>query len=218
MIDFMKEPALLALLVLFVAVLVLRSVKAYFLAKRLRSGGNGLPSDADARLVELVENAKTPGKARDAIREVSRVAHAIPSSSKRSAYYCAAGNLAIHPLKRPGSAVGLFLKALRADPTCIEAIVKLQDILTAQKRYRRLEWTYWEVLARLDDSEVGEEVWIACWSGLAAIYAASPRTVRRADAIRKSIAAYVQEDDDDLDEHGHSSRIPKVSIIESSGE
>ncbi len=216
----MKEPALLALIVLFVAVLVLRMVKSYSLAKRLRSEGTGLPMDADAGLVELVERAQTPAKAREVIREISEMAHGIASSSKRAAYYCAAGNLAIHPLKRPNSAVGLFLKALRDHPTCSDAIVKLQEILTAQKRYRRLEWTYWEVLARLDDSEVGEEVWVACWSGLAAIYAASPRTVRRADAIRKSINAFVQvdEDDDEDIDLGATMRIPKVSIVDSPGE
>ena len=109
--------------------------------------------------------------------------------------------------------MGLFLKALRADPTCVEGITKLQEILSAQKRFRRLEWTYWEVLARLDDSEVGEEMWLACWSGLAAIYAASPKTVRRADAIRKALNAFAQDPDDE-DTEGPPSRIPKVSIVE----
>jgi hypothetical protein len=213
----MREPLLVVLVGLFIAVTVLRVVKAYFLARRLKDRASDLPEGADTELVTIIEGAKTPQRARDAIRNISHLAHGVQSPAVRSAYYSAAGNLALNPLKRPGLAVGLFLKALRADPTCVEGITKLQEILSAQKRLRRLEWTYWEVLARLDDSEVGEDMWLACWSGLAAIYAASPRTVRRADAIRKALNAFVPDSEDDEAGDGEatpSTSIPKVSIVE----
>ena len=99
-------------------------------------------------------------------------------------------------MKRPSLAVGLYLRALRETPNCPEALDKLQEILTAQKRLRRLEWNYWDVLGRLGEGEADSEIWLKCWSGLATVYSRSPRTVRRADAIRKAMAAYVTDDED----------------------
>jgi hypothetical protein len=205
----MKEPILVALIVLFIAVLILRMIKAYLFAKRLRGDGTSLPKAADAELARLVEGVDTPQRSKESIRAITHQALGVKSPPVRGAYYCAAGNLAIHPLKRPGLAVGFYLKALRADPTCIEALRKLQDLLSAQKRFRRLEMTYWEVLARLDDCEVGEAVWVVCWSGLAAVYSASPRTVRRADAIRKALSAFVTDSDEE-DSDGISN-VPTVA-------
>lgn len=193
----MKEPLILALVALFIAVLVLRLIKDYLFVKRWKGKEAGLPDAADAELAELVGAVDSANKGRETIRTISRLALGGKSPTVRGAYYCAAGNLALHSVKRPGLAVGLYLKALRADPTCLEALHKLQDLLSAQKRFRRLERTYWEVLARLDDTEVGGDIWIACWSGLAAVYSASPRTILRADAIRKALTAYVSDDDDD---------------------
>lgn len=191
----MKEPLLAAFIALFFVVLVFRMIQAYLLAHRLQGRTMGVPTDADDRLVTLLRNTDSPQRAKDAVRDITHMASGVKSPAGRSAYYSAAGNLALNPLKRPNLAVGLYLKALRANPTAIDAIHKLQEILTAQKRTRRLEWTYWEVLARLDDNEVGEDTWIACWAGLAAIYGASPKTVHRADAIRKSLSAFVSEED-----------------------
>jgi hypothetical protein len=190
----MKEPLLAAFIGLFFIVLVFRMIKAYLLAHRLKGPIHDVPSEADERLVSMLKNIDTPQKAKETLREISRTAGGVQSSVGRSAYLLAAGNLALNPLKRPNLAVGFYLKALRANPMCVEAIHKLQEILTAQNRRRRLEWTYWEVLARLDDSEVGEETWVACWAGLAAIYTASPKTIHRADAIRKSLAAFVTDE------------------------
>ena len=207
----MKEPLLVALVALFFVVLIFRMVQAYLLAHRLKGCSQDVPNDADERLVEMLRGADTPQKAKDALRDITHMAGGVKSPAGRSAYYSAAGNLALNPLKRPNLAVGLYLKALRANPTTIEAVRKLQEILTAQKRIRRLEWTYWEVLARLDDSEVGEETWLACWAGLAAVYAASPKTVHRADAIRKSLSAFLVDEDSEK-ELERISRIPAAPV------
>jgi len=193
----MKEPWLVFLLGMTLFVLVLRMVRAYFFARRVSPGSAWLPVAADERLTSLVAEVENSGKVREALRTIGQRAPGIKSPSLRSAYHCAAGYLAISRLKRPGLAVGFYLKALRADPTCIEALDKLQEILAAQKRLWRLERTYWEVLGRLDDSEAGTEMWFKCWSGLTAVYSASPRTIRRADAIRKMLSVFDEDDEQD---------------------
>jgi hypothetical protein len=163
-------------------------------------------------LTNLVEEAEKTGKVREAIRKLGSRGSGIDSAELRAAYRCAAGHLALTSLKRPSLAVGLYLRALREDPNCVEALDKLQEILAAQKRLRRLEWTYWDVLGRLDDAEAGGEMWSKCWSGLASLYSASPRKVRRSDAIRKALAAYAPDVlvREDLDENS-SSGITSIS-------
>ena len=204
----MKEPLLLAFIGLFTAVLLFRMIKAYLLAHRLKGRPQDVPSDADERLLLLIKKADTPQRAKEVVSDITHLAGSVKSPGGRGAYFVAAGNLALNPLKRPNLAVGLYLRALRADPTCIEAVHKLQEILTAQKRHRRLEWTYWEVLARLDDSEVGDDTWLACWAGLAALYSGSPKTVHRADAMRKALAAFTADEYSER-EIERISRIPK---------
>jgi hypothetical protein len=193
----MKEPLLLALIGLFIAVLIIRLAKAYLLAHRLKGKEPDIPEDADEQLLSLMEKVETPQKARETIRNISRLASRVKTPTGRSAYFVAAGHLAINPLRRPKLAVGFYLRALRSNPTSLDALHKLQEILLAQKRFRRMEWTYWEVLARLDDSEVGEEMWMVCWAGLAAIYAATPRGVHKADAIRKALKAFVTDEEEE---------------------
>ncbi len=205
----MKEPLLVALVALFVVVMIFRLIKSYLLANRLKGSAADVPSDADDKLVAILKTAESPQKAKEAVQAITHAAVTIETPAARGAYFAAAGNLAVNQLKRPNLAVGLYLRALRVNPTCVEAVHRLQEILTAQKRIRRLEWTYWEVLSRLDDSEVGEEMWIACWAGLAALYAASPKTVHRADAIRKSLSAFVSDDSDEV-EIERISRIPEA--------
>ena len=206
----MKEPIILILVGLFIAVLILRAIKAYFLAHRLKSKETGIPEGADSALLELMTDVGLPSKAKNAIQKIVRRAPRGKTPAARSAYFVAAGHLAINPLKRPKLAVGFYLKALRSNPTCLDALHKLQEILLAQKRFRRLEWTYWEVLARLDDSEVGEEIWLRCWAGLAEIYATTPRGVHKADAIRKALSAFVTDEEGDSDLERISTNIPKI--------
>ena len=206
----MKEPIILVLLGLFIAVLILRAVKAYFLAHRLKSQDHRIPEGADTYLHDLMSDTSTPAKAKNAIRTIVRSAPRAKTPIVRSAYFVAAGHLAINSLKRPQLAVGFYLKAIRSDPTCLEALHKLQEILLAQKRYRRMEWTYWEILARLDDSEVGEEIWLVCWAGLAAIYAASPRGVNKADAIRKALTTFVTDEEEEKNLE-RISKLPQIT-------
>lgn len=189
------KAALAIAVLLFIAVLVFRFVRAVTLGRRLEGAGGGcdLGEDADPELRRLVGEAVSTGRPREAVRQIERRATS-GEASARAAHHCAAGNLVLSEMKRPGLAVGLFLRALREDPTCTPALERLREILMAQKRYRRLEWTCWDVLGRLDDGDVGSAAWVGAWSILAAIYSASPRHVRRADAIRKMLGSMHDED------------------------
>ncbi|MCP4599519.1 MAG: hypothetical protein GY847_03100 [Proteobacteria bacterium] len=201
----MKEPILLAAIALFIVVVVLRLVRGLLLGRRFQGRGASVPSFADSKLTALLKEADGTGKVRTVIREIGHRAPGMDSAELRAAYRCGAGHLALTELKRPALAAGFYLRALREDPRCVEALDKLQEILVALKRLRRLENTYWDVLGRLGDAEVGSEMWVKCWSGLASIYSASPRTVRRADAIRKNLAAYGSNDGEELDD------VPEIS-------
>jgi hypothetical protein len=183
----MQSLILVVLAGLFVALLVFRLVRGYLVAKHFPIGNACMSGPMDPELVAIVEEAKRTGRTREALRAVERRAAGAGSPSMRAAHHCAAGNLSLNHLKRPALAVGFYLRALREDPTCVHALMSLREILTAQKRWRRLERTYWEVLGRLDDGEVGSEIWTKCWSGLSSVYSVSPRTLRRADAIRKML-------------------------------
>ena len=184
------KAALAIAVALFIAVLVLRFVRSVLAARRFdgASGGCDLDDSADPELKRLVQEAMASGKAREAVRQIERRATSGEATS-RAAHHCAAGNVALVEMKRPALAVALYLRALREDPTCLAALERLREILMAQKRYRRLEHTAWDVLGRLDDGDVGAPMWTAAWSVLAAIYSTSPRNVRRADAIRKMLAS-----------------------------
>jgi hypothetical protein len=182
--------------VLFIAVLVIRFVRGMMLGRRVSAsaGGFEVDEDADPELKRLVKEAVASGKAREGLRQIERRATSGEASS-RAAHHCAAGNLVLTEMKRPGLAVGFYLRALREDPTCLAALERLREILMAQKRYRRLEQTCWDVLGRLDDSDVGTEMWAKAWMVLAAIYSTSPRHLRRADAIRKMLASFEADDE-----------------------
>jgi hypothetical protein len=191
------KTALAIAVLLFIAVLVLRFVRGVMLGRRLEGASSGcdLGDAADPELRRLVQEAVSSGRPRDAVRQIERRATSGEAAS-RAAHHCAAGNLVLTEMSRPGLAVGLFLRALREDPTCTAALERLREILMAQKRYRRLERTCWDVLGRLDDGDVGSPMWIAAWSLLAAIYSTSPKHVRRADAIRKMLDSLREEDDE----------------------
>jgi hypothetical protein len=176
--------------VLFIAVLAFRFIRGLVLGRSVSKAVGGCDFDAaeDPELKRLLKEAVSSGKAREGLRQIERRATSGEAAS-RAAHHCAAGNLVLSEMKRPGLAVALFLRALREDPTCLPALERLREILMAQKRYRRLEQTCWEVLGRLDDGDAGSPVWVKAWTVLAAIYSTSPRHVRRADAIRKMLGA-----------------------------
>jgi hypothetical protein len=207
---------LLVALGLFVLMLVFRFLRGIIQGRRI-SAGRTCSTDAldDPELAKLLGEARESGRVRDALRRIEGLATTAAEPASRAAYHCAAGDVSLIQMKRPKVAVGFYLRALREDPTCVPAFDKLQEILLAQKRGRRFERTCWEVLGRLDDDDVGSEMWIKAWSGLATIYSASPKHVGRADAIRALLAS-VASGGGDMDEQdnggeGDSARqLPRV--------
>lgn len=191
---------LLIALGLFVLMLVFRLVRGIIQGRRISAGRTcSTDGTGDPDLAALIEEARHGGRVREVLRRIEGRATTAAEPTARASYHCAAGDVSLIQMKRPKVAVGFYLRALREDPTCVPALDKLQEILLAQKRGRRFERTCWEVLGRLDDAEVGSEMWVKCWTGLAAFYATSPKYVGRADAIRALIASVT----------GTSSRVPE---------
>jgi hypothetical protein len=205
---------LLIALGLFVLMLVVQLIRGILRGRRI-SVGRTCSTDitSDPELVGLVEQASGRGKAREVLRKIEDRATTADAAETRASYHCAAGDVSLIQMKRPKLAVGFYLRALREDPTCVPALDKLQEILLAQKRNRRFERTCWEVLGRLDDDEVGSEMWVKCWSGLAAIYSASSKHVGRADAIRAMVASVTDAGDRDSEEGSaddEDTQLPRV--------
>jgi len=208
---------LLIALGMFVLMLVIQFIRGILQGRRI-SAGRTCSTDGigDPELAGLIEQAhQGGGKARSVLRKIEHRATTADEADARAAHHCAAGDVSLIQMKRPKLAVGFYLRALREDPNCVPALDKLQEILMAQKRRRRFERTCWEVLGRLDDAEVGSEMWIKCWSGLAAIYSASPKHVWRADAIRALIASVTgggerDSDSDDFASDDSDKPLPRV--------
>ena len=197
----MTEQVLAVVVAFFVVWLAVRMIWSLVSNRRIDLAQREVDAPVDAELASIVESARE-SKARDGIRAITRRAQVLPNSASRSAHLCAAGDLALTEMKRPGLAGGLYLRALREDPTCLDSLHHLRQVLVAQKSQRRLERAYWDVLGRLENTEEHREAWVLCWQGLASLSAASPRTVRRADAIRKTLQAFgvVSDDDDSITE------------------
>ncbi|MCP4197204.1 MAG: hypothetical protein GY762_08640 [Proteobacteria bacterium] len=211
----MKEILLIVLVGLFILVLVLRALRGV-VSRRYNTSDARLPKYEDPELDALLDKSTRSAKeAREALKKLGRRATVLESANTGALYRCAQGHISLNQLKRPSLAAGFYLRALREDPACVEAITLLQEILTTQRRFGRLEWAYWDVLGRIDDIEENTIMWTKCWSGLAALYSASPRKVRRADAIRKALVVFGPEDLDELDSEvqetiEENNNVPKV--------
>ena len=183
----MTEKILVVVVALFLLWLIVRLIWGYLVSRTMEGSSTNVPLEADGELKKLVEEVQNSGDVREGFRKIAARAASLKSGKLRAVHYCASGNLALSVLKRPNLAAGLYFRALREDPTCTEPLGHLQRILIPQKKVRRLERAYWDTLARIENPEENMEAFVSCWNGLATLYAASPRTVRRADAIRKSM-------------------------------
>lgn len=208
---------LLIALGLFVLMLVIQFIRGLLHGRRISAGRKcSTDGSGDPELARLIDEAhQGGGKARAVLRKIEDHATTAAEPEARASYHCAAGDVSLIQMRRPKVAVGFYLRALREDPLCTPAFEKLQEILLAQKRYRRFERTCWEVLGRLDDVDVGSEMWVKCWSGLATVYSASRKHVGRADAIRAliaSVAGTFERDSESEDESpdDENKQLPRV--------
>ena len=180
----MKENLLVIAAALIVIFFLFQLFKGYFLARRpwKRRGPR-----VDPELEELVQKADSPVAARNVLRDIEGKA-VRRDASARASYYSVAGEIALQQLKRPNVAIRYYFRALRNNPRCESAFDRLSEVLLAQKRHRRFKRTCWYLLSRMDDEDNGSPIWHKCWSGLATVYALSPATTDRADAIRKMLS------------------------------
>jgi hypothetical protein len=198
----MVKQLLVIAAVLFLLMLVLRFVRGLIQGRRLSRDRSCLPGEgSDPELRRLVEEAAAGGsRAREALRRIEARVASIDDAAERAAHHCAAAGVSLAVLKRPGVAAGLYMRALREDPGCLAALVRLEEILLAQKRHRALEGFCWGLLGRLGDDATGSETWHKAWSILAKLYAMNPKRVHRADAIRKMLATAATDPGEDRDE------------------
>jgi len=196
----MKETLLIWAAALIVIFLILQIIRGFLFSKH---NWKKVSQNIKPELAKFIEDAKSPSEARLVLKNID--ARAIEkNSTERALIYSTAGVISLTVLKRPEIAVRYHLRALRSDPLCEVAYDRLAEILVAQKKYRRLERTCWDILSRLDEDDQGCEMWKKCWSGLTTVYANTKRLTNRADAIRKmlnvfdneSIEGFEQEEDD----------------------
>ena len=197
----MVKELLLVATGLFLAMLVFRFVRGVLQGRRLSVGRSCTPEEGDdPELKRMLAEAVDGPRAREALRRIEARAAAIDAPESRAVHHCAAAKVALTVLKRASVATKLYMRALQEDPRCGEALAKVEEILIAQRRTRRLERVCWEVLGRLDDGDTGGPIWSKSWAILAKLYAASPRLVGRADAIRKMLAAVQIDPDEALED------------------
>lgn len=194
----MKETLLVIAAALCVLFILFQLVRGLLLSKRFWKKRS---PDVDPELEELCKQADTTASARHVLREIDTKA-AKNDAHKRATYYSAAGEIALTRLNRPNIAIRYYYRALRNNPKCEPAFGRLAEILISQKKYRRFERTCWHLLSRMDEDDSDGVIWKKCWSGLATVYAATPKLTERSDAIRKMLAAMSSrsDDDDDLDD------------------
>jgi tetratricopeptide (TPR) repeat protein len=189
----MKEKLLVIAAALIVLFFLFQLVRGYILARR---PWRARRPKTEPELEEMLRKADSPVTARTVLKDIDgkAVQH---DARARASYYSVAGEISLHKLKRPNVAIRYYLRALRNNPRCESAFDRLSEILLAQKRYRRFKRACWFLLSRMDEDDTGTRMWKKCWTGLATVYAASPTTTNRADAIRKMLAGVARDVEDD---------------------
>ncbi|MBN2528854.1 MAG: hypothetical protein JXR76_20860 [Deltaproteobacteria bacterium] len=193
----MKENLLVIAASLSVLFFLFQLLRGYILGRR---GWKKQEPRVNPELDSLIRKADSPNSARAVLRDIDgkAVQH---DARERASYYSVAGEIALTRLKRPNVAIRYYLRALRNNPRCESAFDRLSEIMLSQKRFRRYKKACWYLLSRMDEDDTGGAMWTKCWSGLATVYAASPATTDRADAIRKMLVGLGQNQmDDELDD------------------
>ena len=109
--------------------LILRALRG-IVSRRYNTGDANLPRYEDPELDTLLDRSTRSGKeAREVLKKLGRRATVLESHSMSALYRCAQGHISLNQLKRPSLAAGFYLRALREDPTCAEALTMLQGIL-----------------------------------------------------------------------------------------
>ena len=155
-----------------------------------------IPQGADAELESLLEELRSGAKTGPVLQRIKRrVAHE-PSAQLQAVYLCAAGDALRRTLSRRGTALRYFIKALKADPACVDARQGMRDLLLAQRRSFRLEQLYWQLLSRLDHESHGTTVVREVWLELAELLERRRSGRVRALALRRLVEQVPDEEED----------------------
>ena len=123
---------------------------------------------------------------REAIHEALARVDAASEGTERALALCDAADLLARQVRGPGSAKGLYLRAMRSDPTSVEVIRRAVTGLA--RRPRALESLLWRRLATAPWKESGEATG-AVLDGLRTLYDGPLRNAIRARAFANARAA-----------------------------
>ena len=185
-----EQAVVVGTVVLFVAFLLWNGL---FRAPLRRSARERLcaPVGADSELETLLDQLREGAQTGPVLQKIKRRVASEPDPKVQAVYLCAAGDVLRGTVSRKGTALRYFIKALQADPACIDARRGMRDLLLAQRRGFRLEQAYWQILSKLDFETDGCEDVADAWRELAELLERRRSGRTRARAIRRLLAQAV---------------------------
>ena len=183
----MEQAVIVGVIVLFLAFILWNGLLRAPLRRAAREG-LCTPDAADAELQSLLTELRGGAKTGPILQQIKRRVASTTDSRLQAAYLCAAGEVLRSTVSRRATALRYYVKALQADPACVEARHGMRDLLLAQRRGFKLEQIYWQILARLDFETHGREEVIDVWRELADLLERRRSGRFRATAIRRVIA------------------------------
>lgn len=146
---------------------------------------------AVAFLAFLVVKLRPGGAGRAALRAEVKAARARATDAKtaaeRAVAFADAAELAVQSGSRWTVAVGLFLRAAKADPTSA-AVVERMIATLLKRRSRALETILWRRLAHLPWDDAHRGAIKASAQGLVQIYAKERRDPARAEVMKRLLS------------------------------
>lgn len=143
------------------------------------------PDGADKELHALLERLRDGAQTASVLREIKKRIAKEKSKTVKATYLCSAGDVLRQTVSRKGTALRYYVKALEADPTCIDARHGMRELLLQQRRGFRLEQLYWQLLGRLDFDEHGCTFVTTAWRELAELLERRKSGKKRARALRR---------------------------------
>ena len=124
-----------------------------------------------------------PGRrgGRAALKEVQARIEAAPDEPSRALALCDAGDLVARRIAGSASAQGLFMRAMRADPSSVDVIAR--TVAGLSKRPRALESVLWRHLGSGSWSGPSRGAMVASLDALRALYEGPLRNAVRARAL-----------------------------------
>jgi hypothetical protein len=139
------------------------------------------------RMRPALRSGKTPGAVRAALRDAKARVASATTDVERADALADAGDACAQSLARATSAVGFYLRAMRADPTSATIVVRASAALA--RRPHALEALLWRRLGADDWSETRRDAALAAVRSLAALYSGPLHNRSRARALEHALMA-----------------------------